>query len=248
MQWIKVSPPVKEETKAQPKPAPIESKRLSLVPFGTRAPRRSRSGARSRKGQRVPNLPPEIESVTLVPQVTRYVVQASPGSTITINSAQLQAAQGGIVTVNTTTMTGWASSVKLTKIYVWPAASAAGSTIAGPEVIWANAGVTDLVRDESKTRTLPAGITGSSAGLLFTPPSGTVASLWHHYDGSQHDVFAFMNLVQGTIIDVHTVFTLKNNLTGVTLTVGTSLLGAVGWPYLDSSNAKLLPVGKPLIS
>jgi hypothetical protein len=145
-------------------------------------------------------------------------------------------------------MTGWASSVRLTRICVWPAASSAGSTIVGPEVIWANAGVTDLVRDESKTVTLPAGITGRSDALDFRPPSGTVAGLWHHYDGSQHDVFTFANLVQGTIIDVHTVFTLRNNLSGVTLAIGASLLGALGWPYLDSSNAKLLPVGKPLIS
>jgi hypothetical protein len=246
MQWIKVSPQSKPEEKAKV-PVQLEAKKGSgrLIQIRTRGRRQPRKGKGKRK---CPSLPPELESVTIVAQVVRYVVQASPGTTITINSAQLQAAQGGIVTVNTTTMTGWASSVKVTRICIWPAASASASTITGPELVWANAGVTDLVRDESKINTLPAGVTGRSNPVDVRPPAGTVSALWHHYDGSQHDVFSFNNLVQGTIIDVHTVFTLANNLTKVTLAIGTSLLGTVGWPYLDSSNAKLLPVGKPLVS
>lgn len=234
-----------KETKEVPKlPPKLEGKRsVRLVPSRPRGKSRRRG-----RTMRTPHLPPELESVTVVPQVIRYVVQASPGASITINSAQFQASLGGIVTTAATTMTAWMSSFRLSKIVIWPAASSSGSTIVGPEVVWVDSANSDLQRDESKIRTLPAGITGKSAGLLFRPPPRTVASLWHHYDGSSHNMLTFTNLVQGTIIDVHTVGTLGNNLSTLTLTISASALGAVGWPYLDSSAAKLLPVGKPLIS
>ncbi len=71
--------------------------------------------------------------------------------------------------------------------------------------------------------------------------------MWHHYDGSQHNVLTMNNITEGTIIDVHAVFTLANNLSALSLSIATGSLGAIGWPYLDTSAGKLEPVGKPAI-
>jgi len=233
---------------AKERKSPVESKDLATekkVLSNKRATvlvGRKVGRGRSRRARMVPNLPPDISTVFYCSGVFRYAT-ASALTNTTINSAQLVASCGGICTVTNSVLTSFASSVKLRRVTIWPAQP--GSTTASvPEIVWYGP-QSDIQKDESRDKAVPAGYLSAGGATSSIPPPGSLCGAWLIYDGTPFNLFGLLNVPTGSIIDVHIDFALRNNLAGAGITITTGTLGSVYYPYLDSSSAKIQPVGRP---
>jgi len=220
----------------------VEKKVLSLHQGGQLKTRRKVGKAGRSRSRGVPNLPPDISTVFYGRGVFRYAT-ASALTNTTINSAQLVASCGGICTVANSTITSFASSVRLRRVTIWPAQPGTTTAVV-PEIVWYGP-VPDIQKDESRDKAVPAGYLSAGGATMSTPPRGSLCGDWLIYDGSAINLFGLLNVPTGSILDIEIEFALRNNLAGAGIAVSTATLGTVYYPYLDTSAAKIQPIGRP---
>jgi len=168
--------------------------------------------------------PPELEFTPFVKHTFRFKSSSVDSSIVTLGS--LLTALGGWAS-STTTFHGWASSVKIHKISIWPALSTTGN--APVELVWFTP-ISGVGKDDVKGLDLPSGISVSSASV-YVPPPKTLCADW--MSGSDNNLLSLSSPI-GSIVDVLVSFTLTNSLNGATLT--SSFVGSdFGYNPLDSS-------------
>jgi hypothetical protein len=179
-------------------------------------------------------------------QNLRFVVLASPGSSNVVTYGRVLAAMGAVCEVKDSTLGSIHSTFRVRKVTLWPSVNSAAGANSLPEVEWLGGGTTEVARDLSFNKTIPAGVTADPGPVVSRPPANTLAGDWiYPAASSSQELLHFLNLTQGTVIDVLVEGTLRNNLSGVTVSVSTATLGALYWGYLDGSGGKLQPVGRP---
>ncbi len=202
----------------------------SLRPKGRRGGKRAPT--------RVPKLPPRLELVTTVDCIRRVSI-ASSASSVAVTRGSLLSIIGGIVTVANTTVTLFATSVRLRRITCWPAAASSvliqtPSTAAGAEQA--------LQKESLKNADLPTGITVDEP-VTWHPARGTYLDMWQTHDNSTDQLLAISGAA-GAVMDIHLQFTLAGAVSAAPTTVTTSTvsLGTVVTQPLDTSN-KIVVVG-----
>jgi len=193
-----------------------------------------------RKGTRLPSLPPPLSTVVTVSHVFRFTNSSTVTSQITV--ADLFGACGVQGTVVNTTVASIASGVRVRKVAVWPGLPFTAGSETNAEIIWA--GQAGTVKDASVDRSIPGGVTVDRP-FESVPPKKSIASFWQD-SGVANTVLFSLTAFQGSVVDVHLSFTMRNNQGGLTFTVATAALGALYFLYLDGSTAhKWTPVGIP---
>jgi hypothetical protein len=146
---------------------------------------------------------------------------------------------GGIVTVANTTVTLWASSFKLKKIVVWPAA---GTTVTLDGVIGGTAEQA-LQRETLVGADMPTGITLDKP-VVFVPKANSYLSMWQVTNTNGTDQFLSISGAAGAIFDIHIAFTHFSGIGAVgptATTTSTVPLGDVVYMPLDTGN-KITPI------
>jgi len=211
---------------------PSHASSITLLPKSTIS---HRTHIRARGKLTLTSLPPEIRTSRQVNAVLRF--QNTSASLVGVSSGQLAAACGGIAT-GSTTVTTWASSIKLHTVHVWPASGGFVS------LFWTR-GTGEFVPDDMKDATIPTGVTSTSMSR-FSPPSLSLAGFWHNVDQVSTGLFSISSTV-GSVIDVHVTYTLTNQLPTMGNVTVTS--ASVGLPYylaLDGPTSNVyVPVAVP---
>jgi len=189
----------------------------------------------------IPDLPPDL-NVTPVNSITlRYQATAAvTGTNITVG--YLLAACGNICTVANTTLESIASSVRVRRVTIWPAASSTSS----PGYNQANLAwvLSSTSKDDSRISVLPDGVTASKC-VSSRPPRGTLAGMWHTNNDNSLAVL-IIACSAGSVIDVQLQFTCQNIFGGVATSVASGTQGDFYYTYLDSTSGHLLaPIGRP---
>lgn len=202
---------------------------------------RKGKGKVGRKG-RAPALPPMLDAVIVCHHVFRFQVITGFTSLVNITGGCLAGVAGGLCSVVNSTLVCPASSIRIHRLTIWPAAQSAPTN--PPEVVWFSP-ITIMEKDSSKESMLPAGITMERA-LVSKPPKGTLCSDWFATVGAVNvAMFGLSNFAAGGVIDLEMSWTQSNNLLGVNRTVSTAVLGTWYYLYLDGSSGSIQPVGKP---
>jgi len=174
----------------------------------------------------------------------RFVVLASPASPEVVTYGRMLTAMGGICDVKDTSIQSIHSTFRLRKVTLWPSVNTGTGANSLPEVEYLGGGTTEVARDQSFNKTIPAGVTADPGAIVSTPPAGTLAGDWIYPAASASQVLMhFHNLTQGTVIDVLIEGTLRNNLSGVQGSISTGTVGAMYWTYLEVGHIQ--PVGRP---
>jgi len=205
--------------------------------------KRARGKARGKAGKRrsgAPTLPPELDTVVTIHKVYRFLASGAFSNNIT--AQMLAGALGGICTITNSSLSCWASSARIHKVTIWPSVSL---TAPSPEVIWYSP-LTNVEKDESKSRTLPSGVTVDRA-VVSSPPRGTLACDWINLVSTGTTVLFKLNLVpSASVIDVSVTYTLSNNILGQNLGIVTGVLTNVYYLALDGPGGNVLrPIGVP---
>jgi hypothetical protein len=168
--------------------------------------------------------PPELEFTPLCKHTFRFKSTSVDSSTVTLGS--LLTSVGGWAS-SSTTFHGWASSIRLHRISIWPALS---SSVSAPvELVWFSP-ISGVGKDDVKGLDLPSGISVSSASV-YVPPPKTLCADW--MSGSDASLLSLSSPV-GSIVDVSVSFTLTNSVGGSTL-MSTFTGSDFGYNPLDSS-------------
>jgi len=227
--------PVRTQTIKESSP-PGDSKTPIKAQFGVRklGNRKARKGGKKKGKGFAPSLPPELQLSPAYHRVIRY--RASTALTdVAVTYASFIVAVGAICTTTNTTLTSWASSVKVNKITIWPAASGSAT------IEWVVPAV-PFNKDTEVISAVPTGITVERA-VVSTPPSWSLAKDW--FTGST-DTACIINASLGSVIDVSFSFTLATSLGSVQRTVAAGTLASFYYSSLDSSGADLIvPIGLP---
>jgi len=160
-------------------------------------------------------------------------------ATVGVTLRSMLQACGGIVTVANTTVSLWASSMRLHRITVWPSPSSTlDETV---QIQWVNA-ATGFVKDQSKIRVLPGGVTDTSP-CSFSPPPKTLAADWFSDSGS--NLFT-MTAPALCVWETEFTYTLSGGTgsptVGAYTTTSTSAVGNVLYPCLGVGKV-LIPQG-----
>jgi len=200
---------------------------------------KGKGGGKSKNG-RLPSLPPALNTVPTVSHVFRFTNSATVTSTISIgNIIGILGVQGTVVN---TTAASIASTFRVKKICVWPGLPFTAGSETNAEVIWA--GSAGTVKDLSIDRSIPGGVTVDRP-FETSPPQGSLASFWQDGSTASSTLFS-ITAFQGSVVDVHVTYTIRNNQAGQSFTVATAALGALYYLYLDGSvQHKWTPVGVP---
>jgi len=188
----------------------------------------------------LPSLPPPINTVVMVSHTFRFTNSSTVTSQISIGDLiGICGVQGTVVN---TTVASIASTFRVRKVCVWPGLPFTAGSETNAEIIWA--GLSGTVKDESIDRSIPGGVTVDRP-FESVPPKNSLASFWQ--DGSSASTVLFsLTAFQGSVVDVHMSYTLRNNQGGQTFTVATAALGSLYFLYLDGSTShKWTPVGIP---
>jgi len=198
---------------------------------------RRKSGKRQRGA---PTLPPELEMVFMVHKTLRFLASGAFSNNIT--GQMIAGACGGICTITNSSVSCFASSAKIHKITIWPSVSL---TAPSPEVIWYSP-VTVVEKDESKSRTIPSGVTVDRA-VVSRPPRNTLAVDWMNLVSiGTTSLFKLLNVPSASVIDLSLTFTLSNNILSQNLGVVTGVLTNVYYLALDGPGTNILrPIGVP---
>jgi hypothetical protein len=203
-----------------------------------RHPRNSRAP----RAFRIPKLPPDLDlgRIQVLSQRLRFVAD----SNVTQGTATLVSvfgAIGGICTVANSSVQGWASSFRLRRLTIWPAASGEATIFWGT----GNAG-TFGQPDEVHDSSIPTGITIDQP-VSSTPPKNSWAAQWH--DSTESVATApilYFTITEGSVLDLELDFTLSAALNGYQWSATTASLKAIYYGYLDGSTTHLLkPLGRP---
>jgi hypothetical protein len=219
------------ETKSQIAETKARAQKTSLA---LTRPIRGRVSAPRRK---LGLLPPRLNTTPTLRHVFRFVTTSGSSGIVSVDS--LAHALGGIVVVDSTTMTPWSSSSRIHSITVWPSASSSSESTAG--CLWAS-GSAGQMKDEELSETVPQGTTVTGP-LFFVPPAKSLASDWliHTLTANLMTLFA----PAGSVIDLDVSFTLKNNFGADDQSVSAGILGSVDYGHLDTGQTIFEPVGVP---
>jgi len=229
---------------------PVEQKSESklLSPNGTSGLKllrqlNSRPRRRRGKGRGAPSLPPTLETVITQSHTFRFQVSTGFSTLLNITGGNLAGVTGGLCSTANSVVTCPASSMRVHKVTIWPAAQSAPTN--PPEVVWFSP-ITVMERDESKESVLPAGITVDRA-MVSKPPRNTLCADWFAtVTAANQPMFGLLNLASGSIVDVHLSWSLSNNLLGVDRSVATATIKTWYYLYLDGSTTHFMqPIGKP---
>lgn len=217
----------------KPRSLQVETKAAN-GPLATRRVVRGkpRRGRRNRR-MGAPLLPPKLDRITAVRTVRRLSI-SSNASNAAVTRDSLASTLGGIVTVANTTVTMWASSYRILKIVVWPAA---GSTVTLDAVIGGTAEQA-LNRESMPGSDMPSGIT-LDVPLVFRPRRESYLSLWQTVGVNGTDQLFALSGASGAIIDLHMQYTLFSGVGAVGKTATTSStvpLGDVVYMPMDTGN------------
>jgi len=220
---------------------PVNGLSLATGVVGNRARGRNTRGRKARgKGRRrggVPMLPPSRDRISVVSTVRRYSITNS-ATAVAVTRGSLASILGGTVTVANTTVTLWASSYKLRKIVVWPAA---GSTVSIDATTTGTAEQA-LQRESLPGADMPTGVT-MDRPVVFTPNAKSYLGLWQSTGVNASDQLFLVSGSSGAIIDVHIAYTLASGLQAAVTqgTTTTVALGAIVYMPMDGTN-KITPI------
>jgi hypothetical protein len=195
-----------------------------------KARRNSRPAAAPLTRRRNVNPPPLVTRV----QITRTFRFRSTGDAQqAITQTDLLGVCGGVCTVANTTVTIFATAVKLHRVSIWtPPASQGAAATCGVE--WStpsfNAG------PETNDTTLSV---ATPAHVSLVPPVNSAASFWL---APGTDAIMVLTAPTGSVIDVHATWVLSETA-GVSYTVAAGTLGSVYYLPLDGAGDVYLPVG-----
>jgi hypothetical protein len=221
---------------APPSPKKVPCSRGFLLGRGDAIPVLSK-----RKGQGGSSLPPTTMTTVSSSHVYRFNVTS--GSLLPVTVGSLLASLGGIA-VSTTSFAPWASAVKLHSITVWTGVNSTGTTVTVPTLSWGS-GTSGQVPDEERVRPVPAGVSVTGA-LVFRPPRLSLARDWVT-SAAASDVFFNMQVVEGSVVDVHVAFRLSNVVAAPSALTTTGLTqGKVYYGPLDGiASNTVLAIGLP---
>jgi len=207
----------------------------SLSVRNNRVGRRGGKARRSRfRGSRqVPRLPPSIDRITVFGCVRRMAITNNASSQL-VTRGSLASIIGGVVTVANTTVSLVASSYKLNKIIVWPAA---GSTVTIDQLIGGTAEQA-LSRESFPGSDMPTGITVDKP-VVFVPSKSSYLSMWQVTGANPGDGLMNISGAAGAIMDIHLSVTLFSGVGSVcptTPTTSTVPLGDFVYMPLDTGN------------
>jgi len=171
---------------------------------------------------------------------------AATGTAVAVDGGGMCGAIGGFCTAVNSIVSCYASSFRVKRVSVWPAAVAVGSASPPtPEVVWyspSNA----VEKDACVERTLPSGIT-VCAPVHSKPPRGSLCGDWINSAVNVTNLmFGFFWVPVGSVIDVEVSWTMANNMLSLDRTVATGILKGHYYLYLDGSTRHgFAPVAKP---
>jgi hypothetical protein len=168
----------------------------------------------------------------------RYSI-SNNATTVSVTRGSLASVCGGVVTVANTTVSLWASSYKLKKIVVWPAA---GTTVTIDGVVGGSAEQA-LQRETLVGADIPTGITVDKP-VVFTPKAASYLSMWQATATNPTDQFFTISGATGAVFDIHIAFTHFSglgNTAPTAVTTSTVALGSVVYMPLDTGN-KITPI------
>jgi len=205
-------------------------------------PSRRRKGRRIRSGvgPRETPKPPQFVNTVQLRKTFRYV--STSAATTTLVDADVVSVAGTMGRVTNTSVTLLGYTAKLHKISFWtpPASQGAAATVS---IQWYNRDGTDLGPEMSDT----TNSTAFPAHLVARPPRGSLASFWL---GTAGTTMAVLTCPVGTVIDLDVTVQLST-VAGVSVAVGTAVVGTPYWISLDQVGAgtqHYTPVGLPTTS
>jgi len=188
--------------------------------------------SRSSNAGKGSDLPPERSTTIEVPsRVFRF--RSSAGGSNNVTTSTLFGACGAMG-ITSTTVQYLASSVKLHSLKIWLPSTTTSTSL----VYWGYSTAAGFMKDESKSRTLPDGITVSGC-QTFVPPRDSLLGTWLSSTLSGSNTVCTIACPAGAIIDINVSFTIQNlNATFSALTVASAVVGRVYYLPLDgvSSN------------
>jgi hypothetical protein len=238
--WLKLKPESKR----------IQSKRESKDPrftlktkVGQRAALVASAGRRLRAGGKLPSLPPNLMMTPTFAQVLRF--QSHTGNESSITVQDLASACGGIA-ATAVLFYPWASSIRLTKITLWPSVESTAGTPQPCELTWAVAASGGYAPDDSKDCTPPFGMTLPHC-MVFRPPKKSLSADWLTVSLAG-DVLFTVQSPPGSIVDIEVLCRMSNNLAPFSSGAVTGATpGAVLWGGLDTltTGGNYVAVGRP---
>jgi len=188
----------------------------------------------------VPNLPPTLSTVTTTDQTLRFVVTA--GVSGQISNTELLFAMGSMA-ITTTSVFTLHSTFRIRRITVWPAQN--GSTASAPEVVWFGGGSSAVVKDNQHNSAIPEGVTMAGTPVTSVPPRDTFAGDWQK--AGSDALFEISNLLDGSVVDVHVVGTIMNNIANASRNVTGATAGIIYWLGLDYPATQFTTLGRPTL-
>jgi len=204
-----------------------------------------RSTGQRRKGKKkgrsgAPSLPNNINLVSVVPHIGRFSC-TSNASSVSVTRGSMATTFGAIVTTANTSAVCFASTYRITKIIIWPAAGSAPIL----EFPGGSTAEQALQKEVMMNETMPTGIT-LDRPLVWKPSRKSYLSQWQVAASNPTDVLFILSTAVGTVVDVHSVFTLASGVQmGAGFGVSTSStvpLATVAYFPIDTSN-KIQPIG-----
>jgi hypothetical protein len=172
------------------------------------------------------SLPPTISTTIEVHKVLRFRAQSTAANSI--QTTHLFGACGAMG-ITATTVQYIASSVRLRSIVIWNPATTTSTSL----VYWGYSTAAGFIKDESKSRSLPDGVTVTGA-QSFSPPKGSLLNGWLSSSLGATNVICVLSCPAGSIIDVHVDFTIQNlNASYSALTVASATSGRIYYLPLD---------------
>jgi hypothetical protein len=203
--------------------------------------RRNRQNQNSRRGSvrnartavsRI-NHPPQIRSNVQFRHKMRFA--GTMGSTV-INSAQLAFAFGSVGTVTNSTVVSVIGSLRLIEVELWSSPTSASTSALSNvscEFSGSNANISSTSQF-SDTSVNPA----EPAHIRCRPPRGSNSAFWQFPGVSANNMFTINGTSNICIIDVTCDLVLSDDeLSSLTRTVSTAVLGQMYYLALDNTNA-----------
>ncbi len=218
--------------------APLETKEVMSLTEGLVLAKKRTARPRRRRGRRgksrLPSLPPKLQCAPVHRATFRFDVQSTMVQQNVTNVNLLGVA--GSVGVTTSSVTTFASAVRLRRIKIWPAAG-------GEATVQWN-GTTQHMPEASVDVTLPTGITVSEA-TDAVPDAYSFAALWWSAGASAQALFQ-LSATAGSIVDVDLDYCLATAESPQTISVASSVVGTVYYGYLDGPSTHIMkPLGRP---
>lgn len=228
------------ETKELKVEVPDENQKQQLESSKPLASRRSRLAKPSR-GRQSSGLPPEINATITKRMIYRYIAQDASATAKTVTSDTMLLSFGGMA-ITTTTLQSMISSFKLHRVTVYPGSESASVT-PSCNLYWYEGSSVYNVKDESKTRPFPKGMTKPGA-VVYVPPKDSEVSWWQSGQ-SARSMFELSASV-GSVVDVDVTITILNVGTNIFSSSFSGLTaGITYYPALDGrATNDFAPVGR----